>query len=88
MQVPLSNRWGFDGNIHSLLVMPLWWANGELFSQRYRSELMFCNGSRVDEDDLARLGAMTIAGRTSLEVFLVPAHGCGRHGQPIWAHHY
>ena len=60
MQAPLSIRWGFDGNIHSLLVTPLWWANGELFSQRHGGELMFCNGSWVDEDDLARLGRQTL----------------------------
>ena len=47
---------------------------------------MFRNGSRQDEGDLARPGAATITGRTILEVFLVPAHGCGRYKRPIWAH--
>ena len=54
--------------------------------QRHGSELMFCNDSRMDEGDLARPGLATIAGRTSLEVFLVPAHDCGRHRRLIWAH--
>ena len=48
---------------------------------------MFCNGSRMDEGDLARLGPATIVGRTSLEVFLIPARDCGQHRQLIWAHH-
>ena len=86
MQAPPSIRWGFDDDIHSLFVTPLWWANGELSFQRHGSELMFCNGSRMDEGDLAHLGPATIAGRTSLEVFLVPAHDCGQHRQLIWAH--
>ena len=47
---------------------------------------MFRNGSRLDEGDLARPGAATITGRTILEVFLVPAHGCGQYRRPIWAH--
>ena len=38
---------------------------------------MFCNGSRLNEGDLARPGSATITGRTILEVFLVPTHGCG-----------
>ena len=40
---------------------------------------MFRNGSRLDEGDLAHPGAATITGRTILEVFLVPAHGCGQY---------
>ena len=47
---------------------------------------MFCNGSWMDEGDLARPGAATIAGMTSPEVLFVPAHDCGRHRRLIWAH--
>ena len=32
---------------------------------------MFCNGSLMDEGDLARLGEATIAGMTSLEVLFI-----------------
>ena len=81
-----SIRWDIDGDIHSLFVTPLWWANGELSFQRQESELIFCNGSLMDEGDLARPGPATIAGMTSLEVLFVPDHDCGRHRQLIWAH--
>ena len=47
---------------------------------------MFRNGSWLDEGDLARPGVATITGRTILEVFLVPAHGCGQYRRPIWAY--
>ena len=47
---------------------------------------MFRNGSRLDEGDLARLGAATITDRTILEAFLVLAHGCRQYRRPIWAH--
>ena len=47
---------------------------------------MFCNGLRMDEGDLARLGPATIAGMTSLEVLFVPDHDCGRHRRLTWAH--
>ena len=86
MQAPPSIRWGFDGDIYSPLVTPLRWANGELSSQRHGGELMFRNGSRLDDGDLTHPGAATITGRTILEVFLVPAHGCGQYRQPISAH--
>ena len=49
---------------------------------------MFCNGSRMDEGDLARPRAATITGMMSPEVLFVPAHDCGQHRQLIWAHHY
>ena len=38
VQAPLSIRWDIDGDIHSLFVTPLWWANGELSFQRQGSE--------------------------------------------------
>ena len=49
---------------------------------------MFCNGSPMDEGDLARPGPATIAGMTSLEVLFVPNHDCGQHRRLIWAHQY
>ena len=88
MQALLSIRWGFDGGFYSPLVTPLWWVNGELSSQRHGGELMFCNGSWLDEGDLARHGVTTITSRTSLEVFLVPAHGYRRYWWADWAHHW
>ena len=39
---------------------------------------MFCNGSWLDEGELARPSVATITGRTSLGIFLVPAHGYKR----------
>ena len=36
---------------------------------------MFCNGSWLNEGELACPKVATIIGRTSLEIFLVPAHG-------------
>ena len=36
---------------------------------------MFCNDSWLDKVELAHPRVATIIGRTSLEIFLVPAHG-------------
>ena len=47
---------------------------------------MFCNGSQMDECDLARPGTEIITGMTSPEVLFVLAHDCGRHRRLIWAH--
>ena len=47
---------------------------------------MFCNGSWLDEGELARPSVATIIGRLSLGIFLVPTHGyrqCQRHD---WAY--
>ena len=40
---------------------------------------MFCNSSWLEEGELARPKVATITGRTSLEIFLVPAHGYRRY---------
>ena len=86
MQALLSIRWGFDGGFYPPLVTPLWWVNGELSSQRHGSELMFCNGSWLDEGDLARHGVATVTSSTSLEVFLVLAHGYRWYWRADWTH--
>ena len=40
---------------------------------------MFCNGPRMDEGDIARLGPTTIAGMTNLKVLFVLDHDYGRY---------
>ena len=86
-QALLSIRWGFDGDFYSPLITPLWWVNSELSSQRHGGESMFYNGSWLDEGELARPSVATITGRTSLGIFLVPAHGYRRCWRHDWAYH-
>ena len=40
---------------------------------------MFCNGSKTDEGDIARLGPTTIIGMTILKVLFVLDHDSGRY---------
>ena len=40
---------------------------------------MFCDGPKMDEGDIARLGPTTIAGMTSLKVLFVLDHDSGRY---------
>ena len=73
-QALLSIRWGIDGDFYFLLVTPSRCVNGELSSQRHRSESMLCNGSLLNEDGFACPSLATIIGATSLGISFVPAH--------------
>ena len=47
---------------------------------------MFCNGPKMDEGDIARLGPTTITGMTILKVLFVLDHASGRYRWFGWAH--
>ena len=86
-QALLSIRWGFDGDLYSLLVTPLQVVNGELSSQQYGSWSMLCNGLLLREDGFARPYLATITSGTSLGISLVPAHNY-RWRWHDWTYHY